>query len=94
MQIQPLGNRILIQPIDNTEDSTNSSSTGIVTPTLRAEPIAKGVVVAQGEGISPAQDLLNKTVLYDKHAGDEVEEEGVKYRLIKIDNVLAVILVK
>jgi chaperonin GroES len=89
MNIKPLGDRILVKPLEQ-EETTKS---GIVLPdTIEKERKAQGEVIAVGEG-EKIQKLNLKPgdkVLYGKYAGDEVEVDKVEYKILKDDEVLAV----
>jgi chaperonin GroES len=89
MSIRPLGDRVLVKPLEQ-EEVTKS---GIVLPdTGEKEKKAQGEVLAIGEG-EEIKKLKLKTgdkVLYGKYAGDEVEVDKTNYRILKHDEVLAV----
>ncbi len=89
MNIRPLGDRILVKPLEQ-EETTKS---GIVLPgTADKEKKAEGEVIAVGEGedILKLKLAIGDKVLYGKYAGDEVVIEKVEYRILKDDEVLAV----
>jgi chaperonin GroES len=89
MNIKPLGDRIVVKPMV-LEETTVS---GIVLPdTMEKEKKAQGEVVAIGEGekIQKLNLKVGDKVLYGKYSGDEVEIEKVEYKILKDDEVLAV----
>jgi chaperonin GroES len=100
MQIKPIGNRILVKPLE-TEEVTQS---GIVLPsTVDKEKKAQGKIVALGSGpdIASLGLAVGDTIVFGKYAGDEVEvtENGAKveYKVLYVghdkdeSDVLAVI---
>lgn len=91
MNIKPLGDRILVKAVDQ-EEVTKS---GIVLPdTAEKERKAQGQIMAIGEGekIQKLNLKVGDQVVYGKYAGDEIELDKVEYKILKDDEVLAVIL--
>lgn len=89
MTIQPLGDRVLVKVLETAE----TTASGIVLPESAKEKKAEGKVVAIGEGEDVKKLGLNvdDTVLFGKYSGDEVEVEDEEYKILKHDEVLAVI---
>lgn len=87
MKITPLGDRVLVRVLE-TEEKTAS---GIILPDSAKEKKAEGEVVSVGNGEKVSSLGLKKgmTVLFGKYSGDEVEMEGVTYKMLKDDEVLA-----
>ncbi|HYC80004.1 MAG TPA: co-chaperone GroES [Candidatus Binatia bacterium] len=89
MNIKPLGDRIVVKPIEMQE----TTASGIVLPdTIEKEKKAQGEVVAIGEGekIQKLNLKVGDKVIYGKYSGDEVEVEKVEYKILKDEEVLAV----
>jgi chaperonin GroES len=89
MNIKPLGDRVLVKPIAQ-EETTKS---GIVLPdTAEKERKAQGEVISIGEGEKIRKLGLNigDKVLYGKYAGDEVEVDKTDFKILKDDEILAV----
>lgn len=89
MNIRPLGDRILVKPLEQ-EEVTKS---GIVLPdTAEKERKAQGEIVAIGAGddIKKLNLKVGDKVLFGKYAGDEVEIDKTEYKILKDDEVLAV----
>ncbi len=89
MNIQPLGDRVLVQPTA-AEEVTMS---GIIIPDSAKEKPLRGKVLAAGNG-TKEEDMILKAgdeVLYGKYAGTEIEFEGEKYLIMRQSDVLAVI---
>src|SRR5215218_147808 len=80
MNLKPLGDRLIVQAIE--EDETTAS--GIVLPDTAKEKPQKGKVLAVGEGKwdedgdkrIPLDVAEGDTVLYSKYCGTEVEVEA------------------
>lgn len=89
MAIQPLGDRVLVKILE-TEETTAS---GIVLPDSAKEKKAEGEVIAIGGGEDVAKLGLSTgdRVLFGKYSGDEVEVDGEEYKILKDDEVLAVV---
>ncbi len=89
MSIRPLADRVLIEP-NAAEEVTMG---GIIIPDSAKEKPLKGKVLAVGNGTKdePMQLKTGDTVLYGKYAGTEIELEGVKYLMMRQNDVLAII---
>lgn len=90
MKIQPLADRVLIQPTP-AEETTLS---GIIIPDSAKEKPLKGTVVAAGNGTKDEEMTLKEgqTVLYGKYAGTEIDVDGEKMLIMRQSDVLAVVL--
>ena len=89
MSIRPLADRVLIEPTAAEEVTMG----GIIIPDSAKEKPLKGKVLAVGNGTKdePMQLKAGDTVLYGKYAGTEIELEGIKYLMMRQNDVLAVI---
>lgn len=89
MSIRPLADRVLIEPTAAEEVTIG----GIIIPDSAKEKPLKGKVLAVGNGTKdePMQLKAGDTVLYGKYAGTEIEFEGIKYLMMRQNDVLAVI---
>lgn len=90
MKIQPLADRVLIQPTP-AEETTLS---GIIIPDSAKEKPLKGTVIAAGNGTKDEEMVLKEgqTVLYGKYAGTEINVDGEKMLIMRQSDVLAVVL--
>jgi chaperonin GroES len=88
MSIKPLGDRVLVKILE-TEEVTKS---GIVLPDSAKEKKAEGEVAAIGNGekVSKLGLKTGQTVMFGKYAGDDVEVDHVDYKILKEDEILAV----
>ena len=94
MNIQPLGDRILIKPLE-AEDKTKG---GIVLPDTAKEKPQEGKVVAVGKGrtlesgkVEALEVKVDDIVLYGKYSGTEITKEGEEYLFVKEEDILAII---
>lgn len=88
MNVKPLADRVLIQPVAAEE----VTMAGIIIPDSAKEKPLKGTVLAVGPGTKDeAMELkAGDTVLYGKYAGTEVELDGEKVLIMRQSDVLAV----
>lgn len=90
MKLKPLGDRIVVKP--STEEEVTKS--GIIIPdTVEKEKKEEGEVVAIGNGekISKLNLKVGDKVIFGKYSGDEVTLDKVEYKVLKDEDVLAVI---
>ena len=96
VNIQPLGDRILVKPEDAADEKSPS---GIIIPdTARKEKPERGEVVAVGEGkrnekgdVLPMRVKVGDTVVFSKYGYDEVKIEDEEYYIVTESNILAII---
>ncbi len=89
MKIQPLADRVLIEPAAAEEKTVG----GIIIPDTAKEKPLQGKVIAVGKGTKDEEMVLKAgdTVLYGKYAGTELEFEGQKYLVMRQSDVVAVL---
>lgn len=95
MNIKPLSNHILLEPIE--EEKTTES--GIVIPeTAEKEKPTQGKVVAVGPGKlndkgqrTPVSVKVGNIVLFRKYGPDEFELRGKKYLIAEESDIIAII---
>jgi len=95
MQIKPLSDHILIEPIKE-EEKTKS---GILLPdTVEKEKPEQGRVVAVGRGrkvasgkIIPLEIKVGDKVIFTKYGPSEIKIEGKEYLIAKEEDILAII---
>ena len=94
MNLKPLGDRLVIAPIEQEE----TTSFGIIIPDSAKEKPQQGKVLATGDGRRDedgdriAMDVsVDDTVLYAKYAGTEVKIDGKKLLIMKESDVLAIV---
>jgi len=89
MKIKPTGDKLLIK-VSETEDVTAS---GIVLPDSVKEKKAEGIIasIGTGEEVQKLGLQIDDVVLFGKYSGDEVELDGVEYKIINSEEILATI---
>ena len=90
MNIKPLGDRILVRPL---EEETVTQS-GIVLPdTADKEKKEEGEIIAIGDGedIKKLNLTVGEIVMFGKYSGEDVKNEDVEYKFLKDDEVLAIV---
>jgi chaperonin GroES len=94
MQLRPLGDRVVLKPVER-EEKTKS---GIVLPDTAREKPQEGIVEAVGTGRIldngqkvPMELTVGDKVLYAKYAGNEFKLEEIEYLIISEKDVLAVV---
>ncbi len=87
VNIQPMGTRVLIKPIE--QDSKTSS--GLLLPETAKEKPQTGLVVAVGDD-EEIKLKVNDKVLFAKYTGTEFKMDGTEYLLLESNDVLAKVL--
>ena len=89
MNIQPLADRVLIEPAA----AETKTASGIIIPDTAKEKPLQGKVIAVGGGTKDEEMVLKEgdQVLYGKYSGTEVEFEGVKYLVMRQSDVMAIL---
>ena len=94
MNLKPLGDRILVEPIEQEE----MTASGIVLPDSAKEKPMQGKVLAVGPGLrnddgsrAPMDVSQNDVVLYAKYAGTEIKVGDAKQLILKESDVLAIV---
>ncbi|MBR1644243.1 MAG: co-chaperone GroES [Bacteroidales bacterium] len=89
MNIQPLADRVLIQPAE----AEQKTASGIIIPDTAKEKPQSGKVVAVGKGTKDHEMTVKvgDTVLYGKYSGTEINYEGNVYMIMKESDIYAII---
>ena len=92
--IKPLGDRIVIKVIEDTEQTSG----GIFIPDSAKEKPQKGEVIAVGLGKmndkgerEPMDVKVGDKILYAKYSGTDVKVDGNEYKILSVKDALAVI---
>ena len=93
MNLQPLGDRVVVKPLSEEDSKTPS---GIYIPDTAKEKPQDGEVVAVGPGepndsgekIKPDVEKGDK-VVYSKYGGTEIKVEGIEYLILSSRDILA-----
>jgi len=85
MNVQPLDERVLVEPIEQ-EEKVGS----IIIPDTAKEKPSMGNVIAVGTDEELQKVLkVGDKVIYGKYAGDEIKIEGKKHLVISRSDILA-----
>lgn len=94
MAIKPLGDKIVIKVIEDTEQTSG----GIFIPDSAKEKPQKGEIVAVGPGKTldsgerePLDVKVGDVILYAKYAGTDVKVENQSYKILSVKEALAII---
>ena len=94
MNVKPLGDRVLVQPVEAEEVKKG----GIIIPDTAKEKPQEGKIVAVGAGkrddngkLIPMDVKKGDRVLYSKYGGTEIKVDGKEYLIMREDDILAVV---
>ena len=93
MKFKPLGDRILIKPLEAQEQTKG----GIVLPDSAKEKPQEGKIIAAGEGkkegdkVTPLSLKVGDKVLYGKYSGTEIAIDSEDYLIVREDDVLGIV---
>jgi len=94
LKIKPLGDRVLVETIEATETKKG----GIIIPDSAKEKPQESKIVALGTGKIdddgkkvPFEVKKGDIVLTNKYGGTEIKLDGVEYKILNQDDILAVI---
>ncbi|GAF25353.1 co-chaperonin GroES [Moorella thermoacetica Y72] len=94
MSFQPLGDRVLIKPLESEE----KTAAGIVLPDTAKEKPQQGEVIAVGPGrlLDNGERVKMEVkagdrVLYARYAGTELKQGDTKYLVLSERDILAVV---
>ena len=92
--IKPLGDRVLVQPIEEKETKKG----GIIIPDTAKEKPQEGTVRALGTGKTnedgkklPFEVKIGDRVLVSKYGGTEIKLDGKEFKIFSSDDLLAVL---
>lgn len=93
MDLQPLGDRVIIERI---EEAEQKSAGGIIIPDTAKEKPQMGKVIAVGEGRKdddgkriPVDVAVGDTVFFGKYAGTELKIDGKEYLIMHESDIIA-----
>ena len=94
MAIRPLGDKLVIKVIEDTEQTSG----GIFIPDSAKEKSQKGEVIAVGEGKmsekgerEPMDVKVGEIVLFAKYAGTDVKVSDETLKIMSVSDVLGII---
>ncbi len=92
MKIKPLGDRVLIKPLESQEEKIGS----LYIPDSAKEKPQEGIVEAVGPGKTEGGKQVapevkpGDRVLYGKYAGTEIKQDGQEYLIVRESDILAI----
>jgi chaperonin GroES len=94
VKIKPIGDRILVQHIEEKEQVRG----GIIIPDSAKEKPQEATIIDLGSGkkdengkITPFEVKIGDKVLIAQYGGNEVKIDGVQYKLVREDDILGII---
>mgnify|MGYP003395712326 CR=1 FL=1 len=94
MTIRPLHDRLVIQRLDEGEQTVGS----IIVPDSAKEKPQRGKVFAVGQGKvkedgsrQPPDVKKGDTILFGKYSGQDIKLDGQEYLIMREDDVLAIL---
>jgi chaperonin GroES len=94
MKIQPLADRVLVEPIKESEVNKG----GIIIPDTAKEKPQQGTVIAVGTGKFddkgekiPFNVKKGDKVLMPKYGGTEIKIDGKEYQIMREEDILGII---
>jgi len=94
MKIKPLGDRVVVKPLEAQEKSKG----GIIVPDTAKEKPQEGKVVAVGKGrvtddgkVIAAEVKVNDKVLYGKYSGTEITVDSEEYVVLHESDILGIV---
>ncbi len=94
MAIKPLGDRVLVKPLEPKEVKKG----GIIIPDTAKEKPQEGKVIEVGKGkmledgkVVPLEVKKGDRVLYKEYGGTEIKIEAEKYLILEGEDILAIL---
>ncbi|MDH5174885.1 MAG: co-chaperone GroES [Elusimicrobiota bacterium] len=94
MKVRPLGDRVLVKPLEVEEKKKG----GIIIPDTAKEKPQEGKVVAVGKGkiteegkTLPLDVKVGDKILFGKYSGNEIKIDDEDYLIVREEDILAII---
>jgi chaperonin GroES len=94
MELQPLGDRVLVRRLEDAEQKVGS----IIIPDTAQEKPQEGKVVAVGQGKlldsgerAPIDVKAGDRILFGKYSGSDIKVDGQEYLIVREDEILGVL---
>ena len=94
VKIQPLGDRVLVQPIEQKEIKKG----GIIIPDTAKEKPQEGKVIATGKGkiaedgkVLPMEVKAGDRILYGKYSGSEIKIDDEEFLIMHQEDILGIL---
>jgi len=94
MKVRPLGDRVLVKPLEVEEKKKG----GIIIPDTAKEKPQEGKVIAVGKGkiteegkTLPLDVKVGDKILFGKYSGNEIKIDDEDYLIVKEEDILGII---
>ncbi len=94
LKVKPLMGYCLVEP----SEAQSSTASGIILPESAQEKPAQGIVLACGDDmvmdngkVVKCPVKVGEKVVYKKWGGDEIKVEGKELKLVKFDDLMAIL---
>ena len=94
LKVKPLGDRVLVEAVEEQEVKQG----GIIIPDSAKEKPSEAKVVALGTGKSDEDGKkvafevkVGDVVLVSKYGGTEIKVDGMEYKILNADDILAIL---
>ncbi|MBJ6983406.1 co-chaperone GroES [Luteimonas sp. MC1750] len=94
MNLKPLYDRVVVKPIEADEVSAG----GILIPDNAKEKPTRGEVIAVGDGkaldngsLRAPKVKVGDKVIYGQYSGSAYKHEGTEYKIVREDDILAIV---
>ena len=89
MKLKPMADNVLLKQ----HDAAETTVSGIILATANKEKPAIYEVVAVGPGTKEVEMILKSgdKVVVSKHVGTDIKLDGVDYKFVKLEDVLATV---
>ncbi len=84
MNFKPLGDRVLVERVEE----TNTTVSGIIIPDNAKEKPSEGKVLAIGSDVEDVRE--GDVVVFGKYAGTELVLDGNEYLVLEVSDILGI----
>lgn len=97
VQIQPLGDRVLVRPIEEKKEEKTKSGIYLPASAQKEGGFMRGEVIAVGDGwyqdgdLIPLRVKVGDEIMFSKYGFEEITVDEKELYIIKEDNILAII---
>ena len=98
--IKPLGDRVIVRPLTETEMGTMSPSGIIIPETAKKEKPEQGMVIAVGEGKwdaesgkrIPMEVKIGDKIVFSKYGFDEIKYQNQDFYIVSEQSILGIFI--
>ncbi|WP_335932892.1 co-chaperone GroES [Fusobacterium polymorphum] len=89
MNIKPIGERVLLKPIKKEEKTKSGILLSSKSSNTDTQNQAEVIALGKGEKLDGIK--VGDKVIFNKFSGNEIEDGDIKYLIVNVDDILAVI---